>query len=110
MMGFHLLEVYYILHDAGLTRSKRDLSRALDRHWSYVRDVEQRDRDEFQVPLATVERLRTLLQALIPFLSKGSAAEVERIVSRIDQHTAVTLALRRVDRNPGSKSEWTSNW
>ena len=89
MMGFHLIELYHDLSKLGLVRSKRQLSRALGHHWSYVRDVEQRDKNEFRVPPVAVARLRAHLQALVPFLSRGSAAEVERIVAKIDQHTTV---------------------
>lgn len=88
-MGFQLIETYEALSDLGLVRSKRHFSRLLGHHWSYLRDVERRDNDAFRVPSVTVERLRTRLHALIPFLSRRSAAEVEQVVARIDQHTAV---------------------
>lgn len=103
-MGFHLTETYEDLSNLGLVRSKRHFSRVLGHHWSYVRDVEQRDKDEFRVPPATVERLRARLGALTPFLSNGSASEVERIIAKIDQHTAVADHLGYRFRKSASNS------
>ena len=95
MMGFHLIQTYERLSDLGLLRSKRHFSRLLGHHWSYLRDVEQRDNDEFRVPQATVERLRTHLQALTHFLPSRTAAEIEQVIARIDQHTSVAGLLAR---------------
>ncbi|MGU3466875.1 hypothetical protein ACLBXO_18670 [Methylobacterium sp. C33D] len=95
MMGFHLTEVYEALSDLGLVRSKRHFSRVLGHHWSYLRDVEKRNNDAFRAPPETVARLRTYLLALTEFLSKASAAEIGRIVARIDQHIAISEVLAR---------------
>lgn len=90
MLGFHLSSVFNDLSKIGLVRSKRHFSKAYLGHGvNYLRDVEQRGRDEFRVPTLTVERLCTRLRALIPFLSGESAAEIERVVARIDQQTGV---------------------
>jgi hypothetical protein len=94
MMGFHLTETYVALSELGVVRSKRHFSRVLGHHWSYLRDVEQRGNDAFRVPPVTVERLRTHLCALIPFLSRRSAAEIEQAVAIIDKHEAVANYLQ----------------
>lgn len=94
MLGFHLKTAFYALSDLGLVRSKRHFSRTyLGRGWSYFRDIEQRDRDSFRVPPATVGLLRSRLQALVSFLPREAAAEIERVIAEIDQHTAVADAL-----------------
>lgn len=90
MLGFHLSSVFNYLSKIGVVRSKRHFSRAYLGHGvNYLRDVEQRSRDEFRVPTPTVEHLRARLRALIPFLSGESAAEIERVVVQIDQQTGV---------------------
>lgn len=95
MMGFHLTEIYTSLSDLGLVRSKRQFSRMLGHHWSYLRDVEQRADETFRVPPVTVERVRTRLRALIEFMPKRHAAEIEQVIARIDQHAAVADVLGR---------------
>jgi len=104
MMGFHLIEVFYKLHDLGLVRSKRHFSRTLGHHWSYVRDVEQRSDDRFRVPSTTVDRLVTHLQAFMPFVSKRMAAEIDGVVVTVQQHTTVADCLGYRLRNVKSVS------
>ncbi|CAA2157183.1 hypothetical protein MBRA_02587 [Methylobacterium brachiatum] len=94
-MGFHLTEIYSALSDLGLVRSKRHFSRMLGHHWSYLRDVEQRADETFRVPPMTVERVRTHLHELIEFMPKKHAAEIEQVIARIDQHSAVADVLAR---------------
>ena len=94
MLGLYLRDVFLSLSELGLVRSKRQFSRQFLGHgWSYLRDIEQRDRDEFRVPPETVCLLRARLQALTGFLPTGIAGEIERIVARIDQHTDVADML-----------------
>ena len=105
MLGFHIKETYSVLLDLGLVRSKRHFSRAyLGRGWSYVRDIEQRDRNEFRLPPATIRLLRARLQALTSFLPVGIAGEIERVVAKIDQHTDVSDMLGYRFRKSPSKS------
>jgi hypothetical protein len=99
MMGLHLTETYKALSELGLVRSKRHFSRVLGHHWSYLRDVEKRDNDAFRVPPVTVERLRVHLLALTGFLPSRSASEIEQVIGRIDQHTAVADHLGYRSRN-----------
>ncbi len=104
MLGFYLTDVFSSLSDLGLVRSKRHFSRQFLGHgWSYLRDIEQRDRDEFRVPPATVYLLRARLQALTSFLPAGIAGEVEHVVAKIDQHTGVADMLGYRFRKPVSK-------
>lgn len=94
MLGFQLKNTFKSLFKLGLVRSKRHFSRTyLGRGWSYLRDIEQRERDGFRVPPATVSLLRARLQALASFLPSRAAAEIERVIAEIDQHTAVTDTL-----------------
>lgn len=103
MLGFQLKAVFSDLMCLGVVRSKRHFSRTyLGRGWSYLRDIEQRKRDEFRVPPATVRLLRARLQALIGFLPAGIAREIEQVVAKIDQHTSVADVLGYRFRKPAS--------
>lgn len=103
-MGFHLVEVFYKLRTLGVVRSKRQFSRTLGHHWSYVRDVEQRSDDQFRVPSMTVDCLVAHLRALTPFVSKEMAAEIDGVVAKVQQHTDVADCLGYRLRNSKSVS------
>lgn len=94
MLGLHLRMTFRDLSNLGLVRSKRHFSRTyLGRGWSYLRDIEQRDRDEFRVPPATVSLLRARLQALVNLLSPEAADQIKRVIMQIDQHNFVSDTL-----------------
>ncbi|WP_238178649.1 hypothetical protein, partial [Methylobacterium dankookense] len=65
MLGFNLIQTYAILQTMGVVRSKRQFSREwLKRGWSYLRDIEQRDRGDIRIPAKTVLALRARVSAV----------------------------------------------
>lgn len=100
MFGIHLTEAYGALLHIGLVKSKRDFSRTfLGHHWTYLRDVQQRDREEFRVPAVTVMRLKGRLRDVSQYLSPRLRHEVGQVISQIDQHASVIRTLGYGRRN-----------
>lgn len=101
MLGCNLKRTYETLVKMGLVRSKRQFSRDyLARGWSYLREYEQRNRDEVVVSKSTVLALRTRLNIVIRLVPPGIAAEIDQVIRAIDRdaHVTTLLGLRRGGR------------
>ena len=98
MRGYRLRKVYNALSTMGLVRNKRQFSREfLGRGWSYLRDVEQRDRDDVRIPPKTIMVLQTRLRAVARFVSPQIATEIEQVIATIERDSQIAdlLGYRR---------------
>ncbi|KQQ09566.1 hypothetical protein ASF56_24950 [Methylobacterium sp. Leaf122] len=94
MRGYNLKSIYLILLAMGLVRSKRQFSREwLLRGWSYLREFDQRDRDEVRVPAKTVAVLRARLRAVARLTPGGVRTDLEQVIAVIDRDTHVADLL-----------------
>ena len=101
MHGQNLKTVYSNLSLMGLLRSKRQFSRDfLGRGWTYLRDFEQRDRDDVRVPAKTVTALRARLHAVARLVPPGVRCRLDEVIAAIDRDTRIAdlLGYRRIGR------------
>ena len=94
MYGEHLLRNYWLLHDLGLVRCKRDFSRRwLGRGETYLMDYEFRDRGWRRVNSVTTARLRENLLGVAARVPRHVAAEIKRILTMIDRDEQVAAMM-----------------
>jgi len=94
MRGYNLRMIYNTLQAMGLVRSKRQYSRDyLGRGWSYLREFEQRDRDDVRVSATTITTLQIRLRAVARYVPPTIAAEINQVIAAIERDSRIADML-----------------